>query len=435
VTVVAATLAGALPLEDCAFATPHESLVCVFPAGAGVVSSLTLTVLGQSSSFAPTGLAYAVPVVTDVSPPELPTDMLGGVSVVLTGRGFGPPALTRFVNVTVWGTACGGTVAVTSTAQATVRSDTELSFVMAATARHVVSSWLLAVTVAGQAVAGGARVVPTRRPVISGLSLAAPPFNGTHYFIVLQGSDFGPTVGTTACVGDAHVTVDGSACAALSMSEVWFGAWVRVCWSFVCACAFACALRPLVCLRGCRCPPLGALPAPRMQCARIVCAASQAHSRLTCATAATVGVLQLTTASGSAATPYSTQDLLQPPRVTSVLPVLWDPAVGATLEILGERCVLAFSRSGCEHCLASVGGNVCMVPLVKYAAVFLRVVQQLFCSSIHTSSAPFPVFFTQRSAAQRSAAQPAASFVLPSPLAPVHAMLPTPAGSAPCQSQ
>ena len=54
---------------------------------------------------------------------------------------------------------------------------------------------------------------------MAGLSLDRS-FNGSHYFLLVTGSDFGPVAGPGACPGDVVVTVDDAPCDALTMTRV-----------------------------------------------------------------------------------------------------------------------------------------------------------------------------------------------------------------------
>ncbi len=219
VSVSVTTPAGATVVPGCTLVTNHTVLSCPLPPGAGVVSLVTVSVLGQATSFAPVGVAYAAPAISAVAPSAWPTD-LAGVSVVVTGRGFGLPALAHQVNVTVVGVACGGLHSATLPVQdVTVRSDTQVSFTLGTGPGHVVASWAVSVTVAGQALAAGAWVVRTRAPSVASLSLDRP-FNGTHYFLLVTGSDFGPVGGPGACPGDAALTIDDAPCDALTVTRV-----------------------------------------------------------------------------------------------------------------------------------------------------------------------------------------------------------------------
>jgi hypothetical protein len=219
VAVTVSTLAGATPVSGCALATNHTALTCPLPPGVGVISLVTVTVLGQTATLAPVGLAYAPPAVARVSPSAWSTD-LAGVSVTVTGRGFGPPALARLVDVTVTGAACDGAQPVTMAIQdVTVRSDTLMSLTFGAAPGPVIASWAMRIVVAGQAIATGSWNVTTTPPSVAGLSLDRP-FNGTHYFLLLSGNDFGPNAGPGTCPGDATLTVDGAPCNALSMPRV-----------------------------------------------------------------------------------------------------------------------------------------------------------------------------------------------------------------------
>jgi hypothetical protein len=222
VEVSVTTPAGVTPVPGCALATNHTALVCALPAGVGAISLFAVTVLGQTAVVVPVGLAYAPPVIVAVGPSAWSTD-LAGVAVTLTGSGFGPPALSALVNVTVTGVACGGLVpAAVSVQDVTVRSDTQVSLTFGEGPGHVVASWAVSVTVAGQTASAGAWNVSTRVPTVASLSLDRP-YNGTHYFLVLTGSDFGPVVGLSSCPGDLTLTADGTVapvCDALTMTRV-----------------------------------------------------------------------------------------------------------------------------------------------------------------------------------------------------------------------
>jgi hypothetical protein len=84
--------------------------------------------------------------------------------------------------------------------------------------------------VAGQAVAAGAWNVTTRAPAVSSLALDRP-FNGSHYFLVLMGSDFGPRAGLVGCPGEVSVTANDEPgpCDELVMTRVCFA--MHVCFS------------------------------------------------------------------------------------------------------------------------------------------------------------------------------------------------------------
>jgi hypothetical protein len=121
-------------------------------------------------------------------------------------------------------TGCAGVGPVTVAGSAiTVLNDTELSFVVRDVPVHVVRQWTLALTVAGQGLpvedlrSQAATVVRTRSP--SALTVtAASPFNGTHHFLLLKGTDFGPAL--SVCPDDVVVTVGSLPCEALTMMQV-----------------------------------------------------------------------------------------------------------------------------------------------------------------------------------------------------------------------
>jgi hypothetical protein len=123
VAVTVTTPGGTTPAAPCVFAEAHAKLVCALAPGAGAITLVTITVLGQSASLSPPGLAYLAPVVTAVAPAAWPT-LTDGVVVTVTGRSFGLPSQFHLVAVTVTSTACS-TLSVASVA---VRGDSEMSF-------------------------------------------------------------------------------------------------------------------------------------------------------------------------------------------------------------------------------------------------------------------------------------------------------------------
>ena len=66
--------------------------------------------------------------------------------------------------------------------------------------------------------------------------------------------------------------------------------------------------------------------------------AGQPHSQLLCTTGLTQGLVRLSTGAGSVSVQYSSTELLQPPIVRSIAPLVWDPAAPTTVVIEGERC-------------------------------------------------------------------------------------------------
>ncbi len=75
--------------------------------------------------------------------------------------------------------------------------------------------------VAGQALEGGAWPVRTREPAVPSLSLLRT-LNGSHYFVLLTGADYGPGVGggEGCAAANVNVTVDFVPCDALTMRQV-----------------------------------------------------------------------------------------------------------------------------------------------------------------------------------------------------------------------
>jgi hypothetical protein len=214
---------GVLEASPCAMTALDTQVQCALPAGTGPITRVAVAVLGQAAQLEVTGLAYAPPTVTAVAPATWSTD-LASMTVVVRGTGFGSPAQSRLVEVTALGDpGCAGvgSVAVTGST-VTVVNDTELSFVVRNEPAHVVREWTLAVTVSGQGMAvddvrsQAAAVVLTRAPGAPAVTVRSPS-NGTHHFLLLTGSDYGPAL--SACPDDVVVTVGGQPCAALSMTQ------------------------------------------------------------------------------------------------------------------------------------------------------------------------------------------------------------------------
>jgi hypothetical protein len=224
-TRVTATLpSGVTELSDCVMITVDTQLRCVLPAGTGAISRITVTVLDQAGALDTPDLAYAPPSLASVSPGTWSTD-LSSLAVVVGGSGFGRPAQSNFVSVSVTGvTGCMNDSDITVDGTAvTVLSDAELSVTFQLSPAHVLRRWSLSVTVSGQSIAWNdtasraVAVVSTRAPSVSALSFAVPP-NGTHYFVLVEGFDFGPSL--SDCADDVQLSVDGQPCLSVTMQKV-----------------------------------------------------------------------------------------------------------------------------------------------------------------------------------------------------------------------
>lgn len=222
------------------------AMVCPMPPGTGVLSKVTLSVLDQSVTKAlnsSTGLpvlAYAPPKIDTVLPKLWGTD-LGDLNVTITGSGLGDTADAVQV-IAVGTTGCRDAPTVSVSAQAVgVVNDSMLWFSLKSTCLclpHFVAEWALVVIVAEQSVQV-ASAVRTRTPSPPTLSFdvtrARPsPFNGSHYFLTVEtppkvhlstlgaGSTREAEYGSSlsSCSSDVNVTVDGTPCAQLTMTEV-----------------------------------------------------------------------------------------------------------------------------------------------------------------------------------------------------------------------
>lgn len=209
-----------LAAENCTLVAPDTLLECGLPPGTGAITGVVVTVLGQGAGLALSGLAYTPPSVTSFAPGNWSTD-LTATSVAVVGSGFGSSTLSSQVQIMAVGrVTCSNSSSEQVEVQAhvvTVRNDGSLAFELRSAVPHVVSRWLLTITVAGQALGSGAIEVDTRPPSITALTFDKPP-NGTHFFLLVTGSDFGPSVST--CLADVAVRINGLPCAQLTMSQV-----------------------------------------------------------------------------------------------------------------------------------------------------------------------------------------------------------------------
>jgi hypothetical protein len=225
--VVFLTPGGVLDALNCTLVTNHTLLECALPAGTGVISRVSVTVVDQTGSLDVTGIAYAPPTIASVAPAAWPTDV-SSMIVTVTGSGFGGASQSSQVSVTARAVGSRCTDApdgmILTATRVSVLSDTELSFSFRSPAAHVAASWALTVMVAGQGLAvedvasADASVVPTLGPSAPAITFAAPS-NGTHSFLLLSGSNYGPVV--SSCANDASVTVGRQPCDRLTVVQVW----------------------------------------------------------------------------------------------------------------------------------------------------------------------------------------------------------------------
>jgi hypothetical protein len=219
----------AVAKDACSMPRPDVELVCALPAGTGPITRVGVSVLGQFTWLpvtSGTGLKYAAPVITSVSPGNWSTDLASApMTVLMTGSGFGAATLSYLVSVSATGLPTGNGCArpIATIQNVNVRSDNEVVFEVRYTGSHVVPAWQLDVTVSGQRSMWGGVPVLSRSPSVPTPTFEAAP-NGTHYFLVLTGTDFGPVVPSgipAACsLDDVTVTVAGQPCSAVTMLKV-----------------------------------------------------------------------------------------------------------------------------------------------------------------------------------------------------------------------
>jgi hypothetical protein len=338
VSVSITTPAGVSTATGCRFIVPHEKLVCTLPPGVGTISLVTLTELDQGVALGPVGLAYAAPAITSVAPVDWPTNV-DGATLTVTGRGFGTPSISSLVAVTVSGVVCNASREGTYTnvslkaGAITVRNDTQLTFEVRGVVEHVVSPWMVAISVAGRALDGGVWTIPSRPPTSLALSLARLS-NGTHNFLRITGLDLGAGVGTgtSTCGGrDVTVTIDGVSCSTLVMTQVGGLVWQKRCYvKLVTARASMCS-----CLL--KTTPSWS-PWYIVGNRRLRCVGMQPHTQLLCVTQLDRGTLRVATVAGAApAMLYDSSELQQPPSVTNVVPLVWSPSESTIVTVTGQR--------------------------------------------------------------------------------------------------
>ncbi len=219
VEVTLTTPAGTARASGCAYAVNHTTLVCVLPAGMGTISLVSVTVLGQTATLVPDGLAYEPPTVVSVSPSTWPTNVSSLASpVTVVGSGFGSPNTSSQVSVTATALNISGhcdsgqgsvSLAVTAI---NVRDDTALTFSIPPTFTHpLAAGWLVHVVVAERSSASSVTVY-TSSPRITEINVGS--LNGTHSLLMVTGSSFG------SCAGDVTMTVGGVLCDEVKVAEV-----------------------------------------------------------------------------------------------------------------------------------------------------------------------------------------------------------------------
>jgi hypothetical protein len=222
VEVAVTTPAGTARASACAYAVNHTTLVCVLPAGVGAISLVSVTVLGQTATLAPHGLAYEPPAAVSVSPSTWPTNVasLPGLVTVM-GSGFGSLNSSGLVSVratplNVSGLCDSGQGSgVLFGTAISVLDDSALTFSIPASFTHrLAAGWQVYVVVAGQPSSASAVTVNTSSPGITEINVGS--LNGTHSFLEVFGSSFG----AGSCAGDVTMTVGGAFCDELKVAEV-----------------------------------------------------------------------------------------------------------------------------------------------------------------------------------------------------------------------
>jgi hypothetical protein len=226
-----------ITLMSCTIVSNDTILSCVVPPGTGALSEVQVTVGGQSGTLllppysdtpgsGQAGVRYSSPVVDFVSTASgrqrSPTN-LAVVDYVVTGAGFGPAPHKAPVEVTMKGTtACSTAPVVLLATDVVVHNDARLTFRLQQASRvpHVVHTWTVVVNVSGSVstASGLQSQIVTEAPSVAAVRQYQAD-NGTHWFMEIEGNDFGATVGSN-CAGDIHVSIGGQPCAELAMVQV-----------------------------------------------------------------------------------------------------------------------------------------------------------------------------------------------------------------------
>jgi hypothetical protein len=217
------TPGGTSTATDCELVARDKALRCSLPPGVGVISFVSVSVLGQSCNATVTGLAYALPTVSTVSPSSWSTDVTV-MTVRLKGSGFGSPSKSALVSVQARDAGvlrqCMSSEPVTMNGTSiSVLSDQELTFSFRDAVLHVAAGWVLSLVVAGQALDITAAsifvpTVPPQRPTM----MVSRQINPGHHVLVLTGANYGRAVST--CANDVTVLVDSQPCDELTMTQV-----------------------------------------------------------------------------------------------------------------------------------------------------------------------------------------------------------------------
>ena len=306
-------------------------------------------------------LSYRAPVVTSVVPSPLSTAGMTTTTFRLAGSGFG----NAYTSVHAWivpsfdlnatgvstawcssGSASTGVFpdgsgaigAPISVSTLAVVSDTLLTFSLpnwqTSTQNVLASAVSVVVDVMGQ-VADVPTVLLFEPPTVSSISFAMKP-DGTHYFIIVQGTNFGAgsPVSGSGCAEDGGVVVsiDGVGCSTLAMVVVRG----ELLWLSVVSRLFVGVDDQFSCLH----------------------CFTQPHVRMLCTTTASSGVLEVHTISGKASVTYSSAELLQPPIITSVSPTQWDPVGVTRVTFVGERFGASTNASAIQM-FSTFDGAVC----------------------------------------------------------------------------
>ena len=119
-------------------------------------------------------------------------------------------------------TACSTAPVVLLATDVVVHNDARLTFRLQQASRvpHVVHTWTVVVNVSGSVstASGLQSQIVTEAPSVAAVRQYQAD-NGTHWFMEIEGNDFGATVGSN-CAGDIHVSIGGQPCAELAMVQV-----------------------------------------------------------------------------------------------------------------------------------------------------------------------------------------------------------------------
>lgn len=206
-----------LQMTGCVVIAPSTVVHCTLPAGQGNITSVSLTVLDQTASFAVQGIAYDAPHVIGTVPSPLVLTADLGTSITLSGSGFGatPGHVAAWLVVNTTGLCVPSGLAV-SPASLTYFSDSEISLQFTPWSSMSFAVGTVLIVVAGQSTTVSLQIAA---PVVSGLALDSLPLGGV-YTVDITGSSLGSLYSGNCTASSMSIDVSESSCTSTSVLQV-----------------------------------------------------------------------------------------------------------------------------------------------------------------------------------------------------------------------